>query len=421
MKANINFIESVTLALHSLRANKLRSFLTLLGIIIGVTTVITVITLVQGLNRYVKFQIFEFGSNTFSISRIAELTTDLKEYQEMLKRPRIDYEDFLYLKNNTTKAELVEASYGRSGTVKYMDRILKDIRINGETHRKYLTGRKMEIDAGRFLSLEDERLGRSICVIGSNMKKELFPYEDPIGKAITVQSGRSGGIAITRRYTVVGVVKELGKILGFSLDNFITVPITTFQKHYATRYRDINISIKAYSIETMEASKEEIRTLMRNRRQLKFDQDDNFSIEDSQTFLDFYNRITGVIFMAMIAIASISMLVGGIVIMNIMLVSVTDRINEIGLRKAVGARRRDILIQFLIESSSISAIGGLIGITIGFVFAKTISALTKLPAALEPWSVVLAIIMSSSIGLFFGLYPANRAAKLDPVEALRSE
>jgi len=270
----------------------------------------------------------------------------------------------------------------------------------------------MEVEAGRFLSADDEAFAKQVCVIGNDIKKELFPYENPVGKWLTANN---------RKYRIIGTVKGMGKILGMSLDNFIRIPITTFRKYYQENRRSLIINIKTRDVESLEPAKEEVRTIMRSRRKLKFSQNDDFALEDSQTFIDFYNNLTRTLYVAMIAVASISMLIGGIVIMNIMLVAVTERIGEIGLRKAVGARRKDILIQFLIESSSISAVGGLIGITLGFIFAKLISALTALPAALEPWSVALAIIMSSSIGLFFGIFPANRAAKLDPVVALRSE
>jgi putative ABC transport system permease protein len=412
MNTNINFAESVSISLHSLRSNKLRSFLTLLGIIIGVTTVVTVVTIIQGLNRYVKFQLFAFGSNTFTVSRAPEIITNLKLAQEMLKRKRIEYDDFLYLKNNVRISEMVEAEYGTSGTVKFGAKSLSDIRIRGETAGNYLTGRTMEASAGRFLGHDDERYARPVCVIGDDVRKELFPYENPVGKWLT-----AGG----RKYRVIGTVKGMGKILGMSLDNFVTIPITTFQKYYSANRRSLTINVKARDVESLDAAKEEVRTIMRSRRRLNFTQEDDFALEDSQTFIDFYNNLTRTLYMAMIAVAAISMIIGGIVIMNIMLVSVTERIGEIGLRKAGGARRRDILIQFLVESSSISAVGGLIGIILGFIFAKVISALTSLPAALEPWSVALALIMSSSVGLFFGIFPANRAAKLDPVVALRSE
>jgi putative ABC transport system permease protein len=412
MNTTINFAESVSISLRSLLANKLRSFLTLLGIIIGVTTVITVVTIIQGLNRYVKFQLFAFGTNSFTVRRAPEIITNLKDAQEMLKRKNIEYEDYRYLKGNTSVNRMVEAEYSRSGTVKYGPKSLADIRIKGETAGNYLTGRTMEAEAGRFLNPDDETYARQVCVIGYDVKKELFPYENPVGKWLTANS---------RKYRVIGVVKGMGKILGMSLDGFLTIPITTFQKYYSANRRSLTINILASDVESLEASKEEVRTIMRGRRKLGFRQADDFAIEDSQTFIDFYNKLTGTLYIAMIAVAAISMLIGGIVIMNIMLVTVTERISEIGLRKAVGARRRDILIQFLIESSSISAVGGLIGITLGFIFAKVISALTSLPAALEPWSVLLALALSSSVGLFFGIFPANRAAKLDPVVALRSE
>jgi putative ABC transport system permease protein len=412
MDTNINFAESVAISLRSLRANKLRSFLTLLGIIIGVTTVITVVTIIQGLNRYVKYQLFAFGSNTFTVSRAPDIITNLKLAQEMIKRKRIEFDDYLYLKANAKVSEMIEAEYGRSGTVKYGPKSLTDIRIKGETSGNYLTGRVMEVEAGRFLSLDDESYARQVCVIGFDIKKELFPNENPVGKWLTAND---------RKYRIIGVVAGMGKILGMSLDSFLTIPITTFKKYYSVGNRSLTINVKARDVESVEAAKEEVRTIMRSRRKLNFGQDDDFAIEDSQTFIEMYNNLTRTLYMAMIAVAAISMLIGGIVIMNIMLVAVTERIGEIGLRKAVGARRRDILIQFLIESSSISAVGGLIGITLGFIFAKVISALTSLPAALEPWSVAVALIMSSSIGLFFGIFPANRAAKLDPVVALRSE
>ncbi len=412
MNTSINFAESVVISMHSLRANKLRSFLTLLGIIIGVTTVITVVTIIQGLNRYVKFQLFAFGSNTFTVQRAPEIITSLKDAQEMLKRRRIEYQDYLYLKANSRVNERVEAEYGRGGTVKFGAKSLSDIRIKGETEGNYLTGRAMEIEAGRFLNADDETFARQVCVIGFDVRKELFPFENPIGKWLTADG---------RKYRIIGVVAGMGKILGQSLDAFLTIPITTFQKYYSVTNRSLTINIKAGDVESLAAAKEEVRTIMRSRRKLAFSQEDDFALEDSQTFIDFYNNLTRTLYMAMIAVAAISMLIGGIVIMNIMLVAVTERIGEIGLRKAVGARRRDILMQFLIESSSISAVGGMIGITLGFIFAKVISAATSLPAALEPWSVVLALALSSSVGLFFGIFPANRAAKLDPVVALRSE
>jgi len=330
----------------------------------------------------------------------------------MLKRKRIEYDDYLYLKSNLPEALLVEAQFSNSAQVKFENHLLKDVRVTGETYANYLTGRKMELETGRFLSPHDETYATQVCLIGEDVRKELFPYRNPLGQWMQV-----GG----NRYRVIGVVRPMGKIMGFSLDSFVTVPITTFRKQYPVTRRDITINIMAPNPESIPRLKEQTRTVMRSRRHLSFRQEDDFCIEDQQTFIDMYNKLTGTLYIAMIAVSSIAMLVGGIVIMNIMLVSVTERIHEIGLRKAVGARRRDILMQFLIESSTISAAGGVIGIVLGFLFAKIISAATSLPAALELWSVVVAILLSSSIGLFFGIFPANRAARLDPVMALRED
>ncbi len=412
MHPKINVGESVSIAMSSLFHNKLRSFLTLLGIIIGVTTVITVVTIIQGLDRYVKTQLFAFGSNSFTVSRVPDIITNLPQAQEMFKRRRIEYDDYLYLKNNLPQALLVEAQYRRSAQVKFESHLLKDVIVTGETYSNHLTGRKMELDLGRFLSHVDELYSAQVCVIGEDVRKELFPYKNPLGQWIQI-----GG----QKYRVIGVVRPMGKIMGFSLDAFASIPITTFRKFYPVTRRDITINIMAASPPEIADLKERARTVLRSRRHLSFHQEDDFAIEDSQTFIDMYNNLTRSLYLAMIALSSISMLVGGIVIMNIMLVSVTERIREIGLRKAVGARRRDILIQFLIESSSISAVGGVIGILLGFLFAKLISAATSLPAALEPWSVVAALALSSSVGLFFGIFPANRAARLDPVMALRED
>jgi len=240
---------------------------------------------------------------------------------------------------------------------------------------------------------------------------ELFPTLDPLGRWIRV--GSDG-------FQVVGVGVRKGKLLGMSQDNFVRIPITTLQKVYGSR-RSVSINIHTSSQEQMAQAQEEVRTILRSRRHRAFKQEDDFSFQTSETFIQLYQSVTAGIYFAMIAISSIALLVGGIVVMNIMLVSVTERTKEIGIRMAVGARRRDILFQFLIEASVLSATGGVIGILLGLGLAKLVSAATSLPSRLEPASIVLAVLMSASLGLFFGIYPANKAAKLDPVDALRSE
>ncbi len=241
--------------------------------------------------------------------------------------------------------------------------------------------------------------------------ENLFPSLDPIGRWIKVGS---------QNFQVIGTGKKVGKLLGFSQDNYVRIPITTFEKVYGSR-QSVSINIHTSSQEQMARAEEEVRTILRSWRKRSYKDPDDFAIATSETFIQFYKTATSGIYFAMIAISSIALIVGGIVIMNIMFVSVSERTKEIGIRMAVGARRRDILFQFLIESSVISAVGGIVGIVLGFTVAKVVSATTSMPSSVDPASIIVAIVMSWSLGLFFGIYPANRAAKLDPVEALRSE
>jgi putative ABC transport system permease protein len=279
------------------------------------------------------------------------------------------------------------------------------------TYLDHMIGSVLELERGRHIQKDDEDHSRYVCVIGAEIAEKLFPYLDPLGRWLKVGN---------QNLLIIGIGKKLGKILGFSQDNFVRLPITTFLKIYGSR-RSLTINIHTSSQEEMQKAQEEVRTILRSARKVTFDKPDNFSFRTSETFIQFYKNATSGIYFAMIGIASIALLVGGIVVMNIMLVSVTERTKEIGVRMAVGARRRDIQFQFLIESSTIAGIGGLIGIVCGLILAKGVSALTPLPSVVDPFSVLMAIVMSTSLGLFFGIYPANKAAKLDPIEALRSE
>ncbi|MDH4198671.1 MAG: FtsX-like permease family protein, partial [Candidatus Aminicenantes bacterium] len=264
---------------------------------------------------------------------------------------------------------------------------------------------------GRHIQKQDEDRSRAVCIIGSEIAENLFPTVDPIGRWLKVGN---------TNFLIIGIGTKKGKILGFSQDNYVRIPLTTFMKTYGSR-RSISINVHTHSQEQMAAAQEEVRTLLRSFRKRTFKDPDDFAFATSETFITFYKSATSGIYFAMIAVSSIALLVGGIVIMNIMFVSVSERTKEIGIRMAVGARRRDILFQFLLEASVISAIGGIIGIILGFAAARAVTAATSMPSRVEPFSVLLAIVMSWSIGLFFGIYPANRAAKLDPVEALRAE
>jgi putative ABC transport system permease protein len=268
----------------------------------------------------------------------------------------------------------------------------------------------VELERGRHIQREDEEHSRYVCIIGADIIEKLFPYLDPLGKRIKIG---------TRIFLVIGLGQKKGKLIGFSQDNYVRIPISTFYKIFGSR-RSIEINIHTSSQEQLEIAREEVRTILRSKRHLSFKDPDDFSFRSSETFIQVYKTLTSSIYIAMIAISSLSLLVGGIVVMNIMLVAVTERTNEIGIRMAVGARPNDILIQFLIEAAAISTTGGLIGILIGFAIAKIFTAVTSWPSSIEPISIAVAIFVSASVGIFFGIYPANKAAKLDPIEALRA-
>jgi putative ABC transport system permease protein len=409
--AKLQLRESLTMALDSLRANKLRSFLTLLGIIIGVLTIIAVVSVIQGLNNYVYTKMSFYGANDFSVQKFSMIGTSLKDFREQMKRKDITLVERDLIRANCPTCELVGASTSSNATVKYGSQALKGTEVRGVTYLDHEIGSVVELTSGRHLQSQDETNSRPVGVIGADVAEKVFGALDPIGRWLKVGS---------QNIQVIGVGKAKGKILGFSQDNYVRIPITTFMKIYGSR-RSISVNIHTNSQEEMARAQEEVRTVLRSWRKRGYKDADDFAFATSETFIQFYKTATSGIYFAMIAVSSIALIVGGIVIMNIMFVSVSERKKEIGIRMAVGARRRDILYQFLIESSVISALGGLIGIILGFVVARIISAATSMPSSVEPVSIVLAMVMSWSIGLFFGIYPANRAAKLDPVEALRSE
>jgi putative ABC transport system permease protein len=409
--ARVSVKESASMAMGSLSSNKLRTFLTLLGIIIGVFTIIAVVSIIQGLNSFVYTKFAFYGANDFSVSKFTMGARSLKEWREMLKRKNITLDEMALLRKQCQSCELVGASAYTSRTVKFRSESLKNVDIRGETYLDHMIGSVLELERGRYFQKDDEDHSRSVCIIGSEIEEKLFPYLEPLGKWLKVG---------TDNFLVVGIGQKKGKLLGMSQDNYVRIPISTFQKIYGSR-GTLNINIHTSSQEQMERAQEEVRTILRAKRHRTFKDPDDFSFRSSETFIQIYKAATSGIYFAAIGISSIALLVGGIVVMNIMLVAVTERTKEIGIRMAVGARRADILFQFLVESAAISTTGGIIGILIGFGIAKVITLATSLPSSIDPVSVVVAILISASVGLFFGIYPANKAAKLNPIEALRSE
>ncbi|MBS3819652.1 ABC transporter permease [bacterium] len=409
--AKVNVGESVAMALSSLWANKLRSFLTLLGIIIGVLTIIAVVSIIQGLNNYVYSKMSFYGANDFTITKYSLGSKSLEEFREEMKRKDLTMEDMRLIRRRCQSCELVGAQISTQRTVKFKNKSLKNVSVRGVTHRDHLIGTVDELERGRQIRKEDEDHSRFVCVIGTEIKEQLFPFLDPLGKWLKVGP---------HNFLIIGIGQPKGKILGMSQDNYVRIPITTFYKIYGSR-GSININIHTSSQQQMEKAQQEVRTILRAKRHLSFDEPDDFSFRTSETFIQLYQSATSSVYIAMIAISSIALLVGGIVVMNIMLVAVTERTKEIGIRMALGARRKDILFQFLVESAALSTAGGIIGILLGVILAQVVSTATPLPSSVEPFSILLAVGISSSVGLFFGLYPASKASKLDPVVALRSE
>ncbi len=405
----MNLRESMGIALAALRANKLRSFLTLLGTIIGVGAVIFVLSVVEGLNRYVEDKMLGVGSNVLWVDKYGMITTQ-EEFIEADKRPDITLADVEALAAGVPHAAVVVAAGDTYAHLRYRDKVARSIRLGGRGPG-YEVVEDLTIDQGRHLTDVDDRRRRPVCVLGPEAAAEIFPGIDPVGRQVRLGEQTS---------EVVGVTKPKGKMFGQSQDRFATVPIRTFQKYWTSRF-SYYAFLKSVDQAAMPLAEQEARNVLRARRHLTPGRPDNFGITLPDTFMDLYRKITGGVFALTIGVAAIALLVGGIVIMNIMLVSVTERTREIGVRKALGARRHDILMQFLAEAATLSLTGGLVGVTVGVLLALLASGLAHLPAAVSVPSLFLGVGMSCLVGVFFGAYPAWRASRLDPIEALRYE
>ena len=406
----MNLRESIGIALGGVRANKLRSFLTLLGIIIGVASVIAVVSFVEGLNQFVTQKLLNAGANVFVVDKYGFISSQ-QEFEDARGRPPVTLDDADAVRAGSIHSSLVVAQAQSAAPVRYRSRVVKAVSVNGRGAGYDLVD-DVAIEYGRHLSQLDDGERRPVVVMGPEVAAELFGSSDAaLGSKVRID-----------RYVfeVVGVTKAKGKLFGQSQDRFVTIPIRTFQKFWQER-GSFQLSVKSTDQASLELAQQEARNILRARRHQRPGQPDAFGITTSETWLQLYRTLTGGIFIVSIGVAAISLFVGGIVIMNIMLVSVTERTKEIGIRKALGARRRDILTQFLVESTTLSLAGGLLGILLGSSLALLVGAVSPLPAALSPMAVLLGIVMSTAVGVFFGSYPAARAARLDPIEALRYE
>ena len=407
----MNFWEALTSALWSFRSHKLRSFLTLLGIIVAVTSIIAVVTVIQGLNSKVTELVTGRGADVFILDRIG--TSEAFSAQalvEALRRPELTADDAEALAREGRNLLYVAAEASDREDVWGGNRRVEDMDIRG-VGPEYPFLSTFEIARGRHLTPLEIEHGRPVTVIGEDVAEELFPTADPLGETVRVRG---------RHFTIVGIAEPQGTTFGVTQDDFVVISLQTWQKIFDRR-ADVDISIKAADPDNVQAAIDEARMLMRIRHKLRPSEEDDFGFITTQEFMELYERVTTGVYSALVGLVAISLIVGGIVVMNIMLVAVTERTREIGIRKAIGARRRDILRQFLTEAVILAAVGGLVGVAFGFAIAIVVSRLTPLPYSLTWWSIALGIGISSLVGIVFGIYPAAKAARLDPIAALRFE
>jgi putative ABC transport system permease protein len=403
-------LESIGIALKAVWANKLRSFMTLLGNIVAVTSIVTVVSLIQGMNSMVSNAIVtDVGADGFTIQRVPVTRTE-EEEERVRNNPFITLEEADAIRAFSPAISSVMAQGQRRGTITYRDQVLENIQIQGVTS-EYINFKTFDAERGRMMSPSEIDRSHPVVLLGFNVADQLFGETNPLDKVIKIQ-----GV----HFRVVGVSEKKGSIFGNSMDGFAVIPIGSFMKLFGAR-QSLSLMVKPVSPAMLPIAMDDATVALRVARRLKAAEPNNFGLFTSDTLLGIYHQATTGIFAVLVGVVALSLLVGGIVIMNIMLMVVSERTREIGLRKALGARRKDIMSQVLTESVTLSTLGGLVGIMLGFLAARTIATFTPLPARLEPWSVALGIGITAVVGLFFGAYPASRAARLDPIEALRRE
>ncbi len=408
-------LESLRIAGGSLRANKLRTMLTLVGIVVGVAAVIAVVTIIKGLDLTVAQTFSSQGSTVFSVSKKPQVILSREDMVKYNRRKSMEKEDYDAIARYCTLCARTGMAWNTGATVKHAEQKSEGVLVRGTT-ASVLGFDNINVTNGREWTESEEAAGRDVCIIGPDVAANLFgttPPAEIVGQDIRIEG---------REYKVIGVPEPLGKIFGFSRDNYVYIPFPTYRKAFGTNTGALVVFVQAARAEMIEETEDQVRTIMRNQRGKSYnDEEDGFTIETQAVFLDLYSKATANIYLVTIGVAAISLVVGGIVVMNIMLVSVTERTKEIGIRKAIGARQNDILLQFLIEAVLLAATGGALGVIGGFALAYGISALMSFPLLISLWSAVLGVSVSSIVGIVSGIWPAWTAARLDPIEALRAE
>ena len=412
MQSTASFWEAVRGAARSLESNKLRSFLTLLGIILATATLIAVMSVINGMNRYIAQNVSDMGADGFRVLRMSMgAHWDPKKFLEMQKRnPELSREEFEFLKSHATMVDDIGMEADRQVKVHFGSQQVDGVELDGVTANMASLA-DVQITEGRFFTDTEDQRRQPVTFIGNDIKQRFFPNVSPLGKTLFVEG---------RPFDVVGVAKAKGSVFGNSEDNFLMIPIETYFKIYGAR-QGITYRARALGPTFIYRAQDQARMLLRSFRHLGPNQEENFAIVSSDSLVSAWNSITGSIAATAVAVVSVFMVVGGVVVMNIMLAVVTERTHEIGIRKSVGARRVDILRQFLVESSMLAASGGLIGVCLAWFVAVLVRALTPVPMVVPLSAVVISVALSAAVGLFFGIYPATRASRLDPIEALRVE